>query len=130
MQSPRRRILCVDDNEDMCFMLTTLLGQDYETKSAAGIGATMELARRERFDLYILDNHFPDGTGPELCRRLRELHPEIPIIFYSGAVFESDKAEGLCAGAQECVSKPSIDSLTEAVRRVLGDGAEAVTPAD
>jgi CheY-like chemotaxis protein len=114
----------------MCFMLTTLLGQDYETKSAAGIGATMELARRERFDLYILDNHFPDGTGPELCRRLRELHPEIPIIFYSGAVFESDKAEGLCAGAQECVSKPSIDSLTEAVRRVLGDGAEAVTPAD
>lgn len=130
MQSPRRRILCVDDNEDTCFMLTTLLGRDYETKSAAGVGATMELARREHFDLYILDNRFPNATGPELCRRLRELHPETPIIFYSGAAFESDREEGLRAGAQAYIVKPNIDSLTEAVRRVLTNGTEAVTPAD
>jgi two-component system OmpR family response regulator len=111
-------------------MLTTLLGRNYETKSAAGLAATMELARREHFDLYILDNRFPDGTGPELCRRLRGLHPETPIIFYSGAVYESDKAEGICAGAQEYIAKPDIDGLTEAVRRVLINGTEADATAD
>lgn len=130
MPSPRRRILCVDDNEDTRFMLTALLGQEYDTTSAGGTGETMELARREHFDLYILDNIFPDGTGLELCRQIRELHPQTPIIFYSGAVFESDKAAGLRAGAQAYIGKPAIKRLTEAVRGVLGDGMEAGITAD
>jgi CheY-like chemotaxis protein len=109
MLSPRRRILCIDDNEYTCFVLTALLGRDYETKSVGTIGEAMELARREHFDLYILDNLFPDGTGLELCRQIRELRPQTPIIFYSGAAFESDKEEGLCAGAQAYIAKPAIE---------------------
>ena len=62
MQSPRRRILCVDDNEDMCFMLTTLLGRNYETKSVPGIGATIGLVRREHCDFYILDKLLDRGV--------------------------------------------------------------------
>ncbi len=111
-------------------MLTTPLGREYETASATGIGATLELARREHFDLCILDNIFPDGTGLGLCQRLRELHPETPIIFYSGAAFESNRAEGLRAGAQAYIVKPDIDGLTEAVRRILSGGKVAGTTAD
>jgi two-component system phosphate regulon response regulator OmpR len=104
-------------------MLTALLGLDYDTESAGGIGEAIEIASRERFDLYILDNIFPDGTGLELCRQLRELYPQTPIIFYSGAVFESDREEGLRAGAQEYVAKPGVNGLSETVRRVLDHGA-------
>lgn len=121
MSADRKRILCADDNEDTGFMLTALLGRDYDAETASNISRALELARSEQFDLFILDNIFPDGTGLELCRRLRELYPRTPIMFYSGAVFESDKEDGLRAGAQAYVAKPKINELVKTVARLLNN---------
>lgn len=116
----RRRILCVDDNEDNSTMLTVLLGlSSYEAVAAGSIEEALRLAQSERFDLYILDKRFPDGTGFALCQQIRELHPETPVIFYSGDAFSTDRMEGLSAGAQGYVAKPDIDGLLETVQHVL-----------
>lgn len=120
MPSPNLRILCVDDNEDTCFILSTLLGREYETKTAGGVTeALLAAAGREHFDLYVLDTIFPDGRGTDLCLRLRSLHPQTPIIFYSGAAFAEDRRAALSAGAIDYIVKPEINGLVEAVRRVL-----------
>ena len=119
MPADRKRILCADDNEDTCTMLSALLGRDYDVETADSIGRALELSRSKQFDLYILDNIFPDGTGLELCRRLREEHPRTPIIFYTGAVFESDKEDGRRAGAQAYVAKPKISELVTTAARLL-----------
>ncbi len=120
MQPTKRRILCAEDDDDTCFMLTTLLGQsNYEAVSANTMNDALRLARRERFDLYILDKRFPDGTGVELCVRLHTRDPNIPIVFYSGDAYESDRREGLAAGAQEYVTKPDVEELIETVNRLL-----------
>jgi DNA-binding response OmpR family regulator len=119
MQIPLRRVLCVDDNEDTCFMLTALLGRSYEAASAGNAHDALELARSEHFDLYVIDTMLGDSSGLDLCRRIRELDAQTPIIFYSGAVYEEDKEEGLRAGAQAYVAKPGINKLLETAARLL-----------
>ena len=131
MIQPRCRVLCVDDNDDTCFMLRTLLGSSgYEVETAAGVTEALSLARVESFDLFVIDNRYPDGTGVDLCRRLREARPDANIIFYSGAAYASDKQEGFEAGADAYVVKPAIDELLTAIReRLVAEPCAAPTAA-
>jgi two-component system OmpR family response regulator len=129
MQPTKRRILCVDDDEDTCFMLTNLLGQEnYETRAVKSVSEALKLARNESFNLYILDEWFPREAGLGLCRKIREFDPHTPIIFYSGAAFESDKEEALYAGAQAFVAKPLVDELIKTVHHLLSDKQESKEP--
>lgn len=120
MHPKKRRVLCVDDSEDTCFMLTTLLEREgFETKSVKSVEQALELSRRDSFNLYILDAWFSRGSGTGLCRKIREFDPHTPIIVYSGAAFESNKDEALHAGANAFVAKPEIEELLETVKRLL-----------
>ncbi|HEX8176848.1 MAG TPA: response regulator [Pyrinomonadaceae bacterium] len=120
MLDQRRRILCVDDNEDNSSMLTVLLGlSSYEAVAAGSIEEALRLARSQSFDLFILDKRFPDGTGFALCQEIRRLHPDTPVIFYSGDAYSSDRIEGFSAGAHDYVAKPDIDKLLDSVNLFL-----------
>lgn len=120
MQPLRCRILYVDDHEDTAFMLRHLLGQaDYEVETVSSMSAALEIIRREKFDLYVLDKRLPDGSGLDLCRQLHEATPEVPIIFYSGDAYELHRAEGFRAGADAYVTKPNIGELTDKVHEFL-----------
>jgi DNA-binding response OmpR family regulator len=122
MQPAKCRILCVDDHEDTSFMLKHLLGQaNYEVVTANSLSDALHLARSEQFDLYVLDKRLPDGSGLDLCQRLNDATPDIPVIFYSGDAYELHRREGLCAGAEAYVSKPYIDELIETVRQMLAE---------
>jgi CheY-like chemotaxis protein len=128
MQPTKRRILCVDDDEDTCSMLVALLGlENYEVRAVKTVSEALELARSEPFNLYVLDEWFPRDAGLGLCRKIREFDPHTPIIFYSGAAFDSDREEALYAGAQAFVAKPYVEELILAVHRHLADRPE--TPA-
>lgn len=130
MRQPKR-ILCVEDNEDIRFMLTTVLGAaGYDAASAGGTEEAARMARDEHFDLFVLDTKLAGESGIALCRTLREMRPAAPVIFYSGAVSDSDREEGLSAGACAYVAKPGVEGLVEAVRHVLGDDEEESRPAD
>lgn len=122
MQPAKCRILYVDDHEDTSFMLTHLLGQsDYEVVTANSVSHALTLIHEEKFDLYILDKRLPDGSGLELCRRLHEATPDVPVIFYSGDAYELHRQEGLSAGALAYVSKPDIDGLINKVQQVMSE---------
>lgn len=117
----RRRVLCAEDEEDTCSMITSLLGLiNCEVTGAHTFDQACEKIREKDFDLYLLDNWLPGGSGVELCRKIREFDHETPIIFYSGAAYETDRQEALSAGAQVYLVKPSdIDKLVETVKRFL-----------
>ena len=116
----KHRVLCADDHEDTCFLLATLLGSaECEVTTAGGTAEVKRAVSGGRFDLVVLDNRFADGSGVELCRWVREQSPQTPVIFYSGAVMESDRERGLSAGAAAYVSKPDIAGLLDAVNRLL-----------
>ena len=76
MEHTKARILHVDDHQDTRLMMAALLqDRGYGVLTAGNVGEALELAKEIAFDLYILDVRLPDGTGVELCQKLRELRP-------------------------------------------------------
>lgn len=117
MSHPRRRVLCAEPHEDTCSLITELLArQGHEVVSAKTVHECVELVGRERFDLYMLDDDYIDGTSIELCKRLRELTPETPILFFSARAFARDRERAMKAGASAYLTKP--DDILEIVQTV------------
>jgi two-component system chemotaxis sensor kinase CheA len=116
-----KRVLCVDDDEDTCTLLTSLLGLiSCEAVQAGTFEEGKQKIAEGPYDLYLLDNWLPGGTGVELCRLIREGDRTTPVIFYSGAAYESDRREAMEAGAHAYLVKPGdISKLIETVKRFL-----------
>lgn len=122
MPDTKCRILCIDDHKDSAEMLRVLLAhEDYEVVVASSIAEALELTKKETFDLYVLDRRLPDGTGIELCRKLGEVCPGVPCIFYTGDAYELHREQALAAGAEGYVSKPHIETLIEMVTKLLSE---------
>ena len=122
--SDKCHILYVDDHEDSAVMFQHLLSMsDYEVTTAATVEQAVAQAMSKEFDLYVLDRRLPDGMGADLCRRLKQLSPDIPVILYSGDAYEIHRLEGLKAGADAYVPKPHIDKLIAAVHEILSQRA-------
>ena len=121
MPLKKRRILCAETHEDTCSLLSLILErQGHEVKKGNSMQECLELARTEHFDLYLLDDGYPDGSGIELCRRLRALDRQTPILFFSSAAFERDIRRGLEAGAQAYLTKPGdILQVAETIKSLL-----------
>jgi DNA-binding response OmpR family regulator len=119
----KKRILFVEDDERL-YGLVSLSLNGYRIVTARDFTEGLRLARQRYFDLYILDHNLPDGTGVELCRRIREFDPHTPVIFVSGGTCESDVREGLIAGAQIYIAEPSSpDVIAWAVARLTLDAS-------
>ena len=117
MSHPRRRVLCAEPHEDTCSLITMLLQrQGHEVISAKTIHEAVDIVGRESFDLYMLDDDYIDGTSIELCKRLREMTPETPILFFSSHAFAHERDRAFEAGAQSYLTKP--DDLFEIVHTV------------
>lgn len=117
----KKRILCVDDEEDTLSMLCGLLGLvNCEVLTAATADEALEMIAEGSFDLYLLDNWLPGGSGAELCRKIRESDPTTPVVFYSGASLDAEREEALAAGAQAYLVKPGdLGLLVETVNNLL-----------
>jgi DNA-binding response OmpR family regulator len=114
---PRRRVLCAEPHEDTCRLVALLLErQGHEVVAAATMAECVGLAGDGRFDLYMLDDDYIDGTALQLCKRLREMTPQTPILFFSARAFARDRELALEAGASAYLNKP--DDLFEIVRTV------------
>lgn len=107
MRIGNQRILYIEDHEDTRELITLVLRQnDFDVISGSTLQAGIELARSENFDLYLLDSWLPDGSGLDLCRRIREFDRLTPILFYSAAAYEADREEAMLSGAQGYLVKP------------------------
>lgn len=121
MPSLKRRVLCAETHPDVSAVIFLLLEkQGHEVKSANTLHDCLELARKEHFDLYMLDDCYSDGTNIELCRQLRKLSPETPILFFSSRAFPRDRQAAMAAGAEAYLTKPlDILEIAEAVNSIL-----------
>lgn len=121
MNPHRKRVLCVEDEEDTCSLISALLGLiNCEAVSAQTFDEARQKIHGELFDLYLLDNWLPGGTGIQLCREIREGDTTTPIVFYSGAAYDSDRQEAMAAGVQAYLIKPTdIAELIETVKRFI-----------
>src|SRR5262245_31711408 len=104
-----RKIALIEDDSD----LYALLRYNLEKEGFAVVGAqtgkgAIELCRRERPDLILLDIMLPDSDGLDICKGIRS-HPElshIPVIFLTARASETDRIVGLELGANDYIVKP------------------------
>jgi DNA-binding response OmpR family regulator len=125
----RRRILLVDDDKD-AREISELTLEEHTLICASDFDRGLLAARRGYFDLYILDNWLPDGSGVELCRNIREFDPHTPILFNSAAAYARDIREAIRAGAQEYLVKPVAPgdlrlAVAQLISRARGNAFEA-----
>ena len=119
-------ILYVEDHEDTRELVVLVLHQqNYDVTTSESIEDAVELASESKYDLYLLDSWLPDGSGLDLCRRIREFDTRTPILFYSAAAFEVDRELALRCGAQGYLVKPTLNSDLCDLVSVLIEGATA-----
>jgi DNA-binding response OmpR family regulator len=120
------RILLVEDHEDTRECLVILLAHSkYQVEAASTVSEALKLVDAHPFGLFIFDSVLPDGSGVELCRRVRKFNQQTPIIFYSGLAYEKDITDALDAGAQVYLVKPvDLTELIESVEKLIGKCAD------
>ena len=136
VQNPK--VLVVDDEPNIrelvqvalnfhgCMVTTVATGED-----------ALKLAYAYEPDLIVLDVLLPDIDGFEVCRRLRSVANDVPVIFLTARDATADTITGLTIGGDDYITKPfSVEALVARVRAVLrrterhrgrgnGDGQDA-----
>ena len=114
------RILHVEDDADTRTLVACILqGEGWQVVSVENATSAIKVAASGGFDLYLIDNWLEGDTENTLCRGLRSLDPHTPILFYSGAVFPTDVASALAAGAQGYLEKPCTpDALIDEILKL------------
>ena len=113
------RVLLVDDEQALCLFLKEELEDEGYYVSVAHTSATAwdALSDCGWLDLIILDWTLPDGSGPELCQRMRDAGIIVPVIMLTGHAEVSDRVLALDAGVDDYLIKPfSIDELMARLR--------------
>jgi excisionase family DNA binding protein len=125
LESTKRRVLVVDDDEQIIELFLDVLSRDdrFEVKSArTGYDAGM-LTEQFRPHLVLLDYMLPDINGNLVCDRIRS-NPELAgtkIIVISGVVNQDEIDTLLRSGADDFVKKPfNIEKLIERMSQMLG----------
>ncbi len=101
------KILVVDDDMRLRALLERyLVEQGFVVRSAANSEQMDRLLERENFHLLVLDLMLPGEDGLSICRRLRHVENEIPIIMLTAKGDEVDRIIGLELGADDYMPKP------------------------
>jgi two-component system, NtrC family, response regulator HydG len=119
VQSPKTRVLVVDDDEAVRAMLTSLLYQEnYEVETTKSVADALEAIEQTPFDVYVMDFKLPDGTGLDVAERIRSKGSEAPIILISGYYPVTIAMEAEKLHIFDCLEKPfSRATLCNAVKK-------------
>ena len=114
------KILVVDDEKLLVKGITfNLQNEGYEVEAAYDGVTAVDLARRESFDLIILDWMMPGKSGSEACMEIRTFS-DVPVIMLTAKSEDSDKIMGFACGADDYVTKPfNIMELKARIRALL-----------
>jgi len=101
------KILVIEDESRVAELLKRGLEEsEHAVKIADGVSAGLNLFLKEVFDVIISDVMLPDGSGFELCRKIRENNETIPILMLTALGTTDDKLEGFDSGADDYMVKP------------------------
>ncbi len=124
MKGRRPLVLIVDDEPDMCWVLTNLLGKDrFDLRVAQTGEAALKLFESNRFDIALLDAKLTDMDGLDLARRLKSIDSSVNIVMISGYYYDDhvDIREVMNEGfIMAFISKPFVHDEVMGILRDIG----------
>jgi two-component system OmpR family response regulator len=121
---PKPRILHVDDDPDIRLLISASLRDFGYIVATAGTNAeALDLAKHFKFDLCILDVRLPDGSGIDLCQKIHEFQPKVPVVYYSAYASDEEQEAALSVCGDAYLKKPvSAEQLQRTITDLLGSG--------
>lgn len=123
----QKRFLIVEDDIESCKILSIVLA-DYDLTVVHTLASAKPYYQIRHFDIFMLDNWLPDGSGIDFCREIRMNLPDTPIIFTSAAAHNENLLEASAAGATRYLVKPYDPfELQEIVKDLLSPSVRSLT---
>ena len=126
------KILLAEDDLNFGSVLKSYLElNDYAVSLRTDGASALQLFRRERFDLCILDVMLPEMDGFSLAREIRKTNPQTPFIFLTAKTLKADVVEGFRTGADDYITKPfDTEVLLFKLRAILKRNQSMQGPAE
>lgn len=107
MNLTNKRILLVEDDTNLGFLLTELLRSEaYGVVYCTNGQTAQDYLTRQAYDLCILDVMMPEVDGFELAQTIKTVYPDLPFLFITAKTQRHDKLRGLRLGAEDYITKP------------------------
>jgi two-component system response regulator HydG len=116
---PHARVLVVDDERDVCeFLEASLTQRGVQVLTTTRAESALEIASHDELDVVLSDLRLDHMDGLELCRRMAERQPNLPVVLITGDGSLDAAVGAIRAGAYDFITKPiDIDALDVAIQR-------------
>ncbi|MEO8069750.1 MAG: sigma-54 dependent transcriptional regulator [Flavobacteriales bacterium] len=123
-------ILLIDDDTDICLLLSKFFTKKgYEVATAGRGSKAVELLKERAFDLVLCDHRLPDTDSLAMLGEVRSLRPGTPVIIITGYSDMRTAVELMRRGAFDYVVKPLYpDEILSKVQEAIAKETERVTP--
>ena len=113
-------VFLLEDDEAIGIGLKySLENEGYTVTIATSVNSAYEIINKEKFALYILDLTLPDGSGYDVCKKIKTIG-DFPVIFLTAYDDEVNVVMGLELGADDYISKPfRVKELIARIKSVL-----------
>ena len=124
------RVLLVEDERKVASFVARALREDaYAVDVAENGQKALEFAAQKVYDAILLDVRLPGLSGIEVCRELRDMGIEAPILMLTARTLVEQRVEGLDAGADDYLTKPfALAELRARVRALVRRGFTKSAP--
>lgn len=119
--SPKHRLLVVDDEHDLTELLSEFLGSEgYDIKTAVDGEQAIRILEAERFDAVLLDILMPKRNGIDVLKYITKNHPATKTVMVTGHSDLRSAVEARQLGAAEFITKPyHLQTILSTLQRVL-----------
>ncbi len=101
------KVLVAEDDRDFGNILTQYITiSGFEVTLGRDGKEAWELFNKDKFDICVLDVMMPEMDGFTLAEKIKESHPEVPVIFLTAKSLKEDIVRGLKIGADDYITKP------------------------
>lgn len=123
----KKQILCVDDSHDNCDLLGFVLSEaGYELQTAQSVATGLQITRRSKFALYIVDLCFPGESGFDFIQEIRTVDQSTPIVVCSADSRLSVQKEAAQLNTQAFLTIPlDADRLIQTIAQLLAEKSTA-----
>ena len=126
-QAVRKRILCIDNNASRNLAIYLLERIGFEVRTASSIADGIELARAQRFAIYLVNQQLVDGPDVASCSQLHESAPAAPILFYSTVLYPYQPIPDIHCRLHDHMLKPvSVCDVDRCTSRLIEERMKPV----